>query len=101
MGTGIYKRLGTGKYIRQDKPPQPSRRKDSQYRQNQDRQDCQSNKKNAKAVPHRYCLNREWGCTWKSPTDNAITTKTEAKKQALEHFDTCLFNKSVTRETAH
>ena len=28
-------------------------------------------------------------------------TEAEVKKQALEHFDTCPFNTSVTKETAH
>ena len=56
---------------------------------------------NAKAIPHQYCLNTDWGCTWKCPTNNGITTKREAKKQALKDFDKCPFNTSVTKETAH
>ena len=38
------------------------------------------------AVLRLSCLNRDWGCTWKSLTDNRITTKKEA------YFNTWPFN---------
>ena len=37
-------------------------------------------------------LSRADPASKKSPIDNAITTQTETKKQALEHFNMCPFN---------
>ena len=65
------------------KAPQPARPKDCHNRKkNQDPQERQNAKKNAKAVLRPSCLNKDWGCTWKSPTNN-IDGSQEASIGAL------------------